>query len=178
FDGDLKQVTTGNWDVIEFLGVDDKNTTIYYTSAENGPIHESIYKIGLDGKKKKLISSATGSSSAEFSNGMKFFIKTYSNANTPPIYSLCDNAGKELTILENNAGLKARAEQFKFSPKEFVTFNGTTEKLNGWMIKPANFDPQKKYPVYINIYGGPGSNMVSDSWGGVNLAYHQLLAQN
>ncbi len=178
FDGDLKQVTTGNWDVIEFLGVDDKNTTIYYTSAENGPIHESIYKIGLDGKKKKLISSATGSSSAEFSNGMKFFIKTYSNANTPPIYSLCDNNGKELTVLENNAGLKARAEQFKFSPKEFVTFNGTTEKLNGWMIKPANFDPQKKYPVYINIYGGPGSNMVSDSWGGVNLAYHQLLAQN
>ncbi len=178
FDGEMKQVTTGNWDVIEFLGVDDKNTTIYYTSAESGAIHESIYKIGLDGKKKKLISNATGSSSAEFSNGMKFFIKTYSNANTPPIYSLCDNNGKELTILENNAGLKARAEQFKFSPKEFVTFNGTTEKLNGWIIKPANFDPQKKYPVYINIYGGPGSNMVSDSWGGVNLAYHQLLAQN
>ena len=178
FDGDLKQVTTGNWDVIEFLGVDDKNTTIYYTSAENGPIHESIYKIGLDGKKKKLISSATGSSSAEFSNGMKFFIKTYSNANTPPIYSLCDNNGKELTVLENNAALKARTEQFNFLPKEFVTFNGTTDKLNGWMIKPSNFDPGKKYPVYINIYGGPGSNMVSDSWGGVNLAYHQLLAQN
>ncbi len=178
FDGDLKQVTSGSWDVIEFLGVDDKNTTIYYTSAENGAIHESIYKIGLDGKKKKLISSATGSSSAEFSNGMKYFIKTYSNANTPPIYSLCDNTGKELTVLENNAGLKARAEQFKFSPKEFVTFKGTTEELNGWMIKPANFDPQKKYPVFINIYGGPGSNMVSDSWGGVNLAYHQLLAQN
>ena len=178
FDGDLEQVTTGNWDVIEFLGVDDKNTTIYYTSAENGPIHESIYKIGLDGKKKKLISSATGSSSAEFSNGMKFFIKTYSNANTPPIYSLCDNNGKELTVLENNAALKARTEQFNFLPKEFVTFNGTTDKLNVWMIKPSNFDPGKKYPVYINIYGGPGSNMVSDSWGGVNLAYHQLLAQN
>ena len=178
FDGEMKQVTTGNWDVIQFLGVDDKNTTIYYTSAENGAINESIYKIGLDGKKKKLISNAKGSSSAEFSNGMKYFIKTYSNANTPPIYSLCDNNGKELTILENNSALKARTEQFNFLQKEFVTFNGTTEKLNGWMIKPANFDPQKKYPVYINIYGGPGSNMVSDSWGGINLAYHQLLAQN
>ncbi|MEJ6616213.1 MAG: S9 family peptidase [Crocinitomicaceae bacterium] len=177
-DGEFTQITTGNWDVIEFLGIDDKNTTIYYTSAENGAINKCIYKIDLTGKKKALLSANSGSSNAEFSNGMNYFIKTYSDANTPPIYTLCNNSGKELTVLENNAGLKATIEKYKFAKKEFITFKGHSEELNGWMIKPANFDPSKKYPVYINIYGGPGSNMVENSWGGINLAYHQLLAQN
>ena len=178
FDGQLTQITTGNWDVIEFLGIDDKNTTIYYTSAENGAINKSIYKIGITGKKKTLLSEANGSSNAEFSNGMKYFIKSFSDANTPTVYTLCNNSGKELTVLENNAGLKATIEKYQFAKKEFVKFKGHSEELNGWMIKPLNFDSSKKYPVYINIYGGPGSNMVSNEWGGVNLAYHQLLAQN
>lgn len=178
FDGQISQITSGNWDVIEFLGIDDKNTTIYYTSAENGAIYKSIYKISLTGKKKQLISSAKGTNGADFSNGMKYFIKSYSDANTPTVYSLCDNTGKELTILENNSVLKSTCQAYNFSKKEFVTFKGHSEQLNGWMIKPTDFDPSKKYPVYINIYGGPGSNMVADDWGGVNLAYHQLLAQN
>jgi dipeptidyl-peptidase 4 len=178
FDGQLTQVTSGNWDVIEFAGIDDKNTTIYYTSAENGAINKSIYKIAITGKKKTLISDAQGTNDAEFSNGMKYFIKSYSDANTPPVYSLCNNSGKVLTVLENNAGLKTTIEKYQFAKKEFVTFKGHSEELNGWMIKPADFDPSKKYPVYINIYGGPGSNMVSNQWGGVNFAYHQLLAQN
>lgn len=178
FDGQITQITSGNWDVIEFLGIDDKNTTIYYTSAENGAINKGIYKIEITGKKKTLLSAETGTNDAEFSNGMKYFIKTYSNANTPPVYSLCDNTGKELTVLENNATLKSTVGKFQFAQKEFVTFKGHSEQLNGWMIKPNDFDPSKKYPVYINIYGGPGSNMVRNSWDGVNLAYHQLLAQN
>lgn len=178
FDGQLTQVTSGNWDVIEFLGIDDKNTTIYYSSAEHGAINKSIYKIGLNGKKKQLLSCENGSSDAEFSNGMKYFIKTFSDANTPPVYSLCNNTGKELTVLENNSALKSIIQNYQFANKEFVTFKGHEKELNGWMIKPIDFDPSKKYPVYINIYGGPGSNMVGNSWGGVNLAYHQLLAQN
>lgn len=178
FDGQMTQITNGNWDVIEFAGIDDKNTTIYYTSAENGAINKSIYKIAITGKKKTLISEAKGTSDAEFSNGMKYFIKSYSDANTPTTYSLCNNSGKDLTVLEDNAGLKATIAKFEFAKKEFVTFKGHSEELNGWMLKPANFDPSKKHPIYINIYGGPGSNMVSNSWGGVNLAYHQLLAQN
>lgn len=178
FDGKSEQVTSGDWDVIEFSGIDDKNTTVYYSSAENGAINKSIYKIGLNGKNKTLLSEKNGSSHAEFSNGMKYFIKSYSDANTPPVYTLCNNSGKELTVLENNAGLKATIEKYQFGKKEFVKFKGHQEELNGWIIKPSNFDPTKKYPVYINIYGGPGSNMVENSWGGVNLAYHQLLAQN
>ena len=109
---------------------------------------------------------------------MSYFIKTYSNANTPPVFTLCNNKGKELTNLENNSALNKRLSKYNLSKKSFVKFKGAEQDLNGWVIKPANFDPSKKYPVYINIYGGPGSNMVSDSWGSVNYMYHQLLVEN
>jgi dipeptidyl-peptidase 4 len=177
FDGKTRQITTGKWDVIEFLGIDEVNQVIYYSSAEAGAIYKGIYKIGLDGSNKQLISSETGYNDAEFSSGMKYFIKTHSTANTPEVYSLCDNNGKELTILEDNADLSAKLANFTIAAKEFVTFKGHNEQLNGWMIKPANFDPSKKYPVYMAIYGGPGANTVTDSWDAGDYAYHQLLAQ-
>ncbi|MFT5779945.1 MAG: dipeptidyl-peptidase-4, partial [Crocinitomicaceae bacterium] len=178
FDGSSTQITTGNWDVIEFLGVDEDKKMIYYTSAENGAIHKCIYKIGINGKNKQLISANSGQNDAEFSNGMKFFIQTASSANQPPIFSLCDNEGKEVDVLENNSQLNATLADYELSKKEFIKFKGHKEELNGWMIKPKDFDPSKKYPVYINIYGGPGHNTVADGWDGVNYMYHQLLAQN
>ncbi|MCO4814859.1 MAG: S9 family peptidase [Flavobacteriales bacterium] len=177
FTGESTQITKGNWDVIQFSGIDEEKGMIYYSSAEEGPIYKSIYKINLSGKGKKRISSASGTNDSDFSTGMKYFVKSFSDANTPPVYTLCDNNGKELSTLEDNAALKSRLNNYTLSNKEFISFKGAKEKLNGWMIKPPNFDPTKKYPVYINIYGGPGSNMVSDSWGGVNYIYHQLLAQ-
>lgn len=178
FDGTTKQITKGSWDVIEFLGIDDANKMIYYTSAEKGAIYKNIYKIDIKGKKKVLISEEDGYNDAMFSSGMKYFVKSHSDANTPPIHTLCDNKGKQLDVLENNAALKERLKEHKLGMKAFVTFKGTDTELNGWMIKPADFDPTKKYPVYMNIYGGPGSNMVSDSWGGMSYMYHQLLAQS
>lgn len=178
FDGTSRQITTGSWDVIEFLGIDDANKVIYYTSAEGGPLYKSVYKIDIKGKKKKLISENKGYNDAMFSNGMKFFVKSHSDANNPPVYTLCDNNGKEISVLEDNAGLKRRLAQHQISPKEFVTFKGHDKELNGWIIKPADFDPERKYPVYLNIYGGPGANTVADSWGGMNFMYHQLLAQS
>ncbi|MFK7787616.1 MAG: S9 family peptidase [Crocinitomicaceae bacterium] len=177
FDGKSRQITSGNWDVIEFLGIDQESNTVYYSSAEKGAIHKGIYKIGLDGSTKTSISSEEGHNDAEFSNGMKYFIKTYSNANTPAVFSLCDNTGKEISVLENNSDLNDRLSNYALSKKEFVKFKGHSEELNGWMIKPADFDPSKKYPVYVNIYCGPGHNTVSDSWDGSGYAYHQLLAQ-
>lgn len=178
FDGESTQITNGEWDVIQFLGIDESKSMIYYTSAEEGAIYKTIYKIKIDGSGKKRISSATGTSDADFSNGMKYFIKTYSNANTPPVYSLCDNNGKEIKVLEDNSRLNKTLSQYELSTKEFVTFKGAEIELNGWIIKPTNFDPTKKYPVYMNVYAGPGSNMVADEWGSVNYMYHQLLAQN
>lgn len=178
FNGSSKQITSGQWDVIELKGIDDQNKNIYYTSAEGGALHKRLYKIRRNGKKKNLIGLAKGSTNGTFSNGMKYFVKSYSNANTPPVYTLCDNSGKELSIIEDNSILNKNLSRYNLSKKEFIRFKGHEIELNGWMIKPPNFNPAKKYPVYINIYGGPGANTVSDSWGGVNYVYQQLLAQN
>ena len=177
FKGNSTQITKGNWDVIQFLGIDEEANTIYYTSAEQGPIYKGIYKINSETKDANLISSLKGSNDAQFSNGMKYFIKTYSNANTPPVYSLCDNKGDELIILEDNKKLLDQLSNYNLAQKEFIKFKGSKVNLNGWIMKPHDFDPDKKYPVYINIYGGPGANTVSDSWGGFNFMFFQLLTQ-
>ncbi|MDA9881173.1 S9 family peptidase [Crocinitomicaceae bacterium] len=177
FNGNTTQITKGKWDVIEFLGVNEKSNTIYFTAAKKGPLHKGIYSIKMDGSTLKAISKETGTNGADFSNGMSYFIKRYSNANTPTVYSLCDNTGKEIEILETNNRLNTTLRSYKMSTKLFVTFQGHEHELNGFMIKPPNFDKTKKYPVYMEIYGGPGANEVSDSWGGMGYIYHQLLAQ-
>ncbi len=177
FDGISTQITKGNWDVIEFLGINESTQTIFYSSCEKGTIYKGIYKINLNGDLKTAISLETGTNDAEFSNGMKYFIKTYSNANTPPVFSLCEATGKELTILENNEKLSNTLKSYNLSTKEFFTIQGAEKTLNAWMIKPSNFDPTKKYPVFLTVYGGPGHNTVLDSYGGADYIYHQLLAQ-
>lgn len=177
FDGKQRQVTKGNWDVIECYGIDEESETIYYSSAQFGPIHKSIFRIKINGGDPVLISTEQGTSDAAFSNQMRYFVKTYSSANIPPVYTLCDRTGKEIAVLENNFELIEKLSAYKLSPKEFITFEGYDVPLNGWIIKPVNFDPKKKYPVFLTIYGGPGSNTVSDSWSGMNYMYHQLLAQ-
>ncbi len=177
FDGKTTQITKGNWDVIEFLGIDAANKTIYYSSAETSSINKAIYSIQIDGTNKKLISSAKGYNEAEFTEGMKYCVLSYSDGNTPPIHSLYKNDGTKLRDLETNEELKNKVKSYNFPQKEFLTFNANGVKLNGWMLKPANFDATKKYPVYFNVYGGPGHNEVLDAWDGNDYIYHQLLAQ-
>lgn len=177
FDGSNRQVTNGNWDVIEFMGIDEHTNTIFYASAEKGAMYKGIYKIGLDGANKKAISAETGYNHADFAKGMKYFVKYSSDANTPNMITLCDANGESLEVLENNQKLIDKLTGYTLSKKEFITVQGAAGPLNAWMIKPMNFDPSKKYPVYINIYGGPGSNTVKDEFEGNNYMYHQLLAQ-
>ena len=177
FDGSNKQITKGNWDVIEFLGIDENSKTIYYTSAEKGAIYQGIYSIQLDGTNKTAISEETGYNSAEFAQGMTYFVKRSSTANTPTITSLCFKTGEVIAVLEDNQALLEKLSTFDLTTKEFIKIQGATEELNGWMMKPKNFDPTKKYPVYMTVYGGPGSNMVKDAFGGNDYMYHQLLTQ-
>lgn len=176
FDGSEQQITKGNWDVISFKGIDNANAFIYYTAAKAGAIHKGVYKIDLKGKKDLPITLEKGANDANFTEGMNYFVYSYSNANTPATFSLCTNTGKVITEMESNNTLKERIKDHDFAPKEFIQFDLQGRSLNGWMIKPTNFDASKKYPVYINIYGGPGSNMVNDAWDN-NLAFHQLLVQ-
>ncbi|MDD2983006.1 MAG: S9 family peptidase [Crocinitomicaceae bacterium] len=177
FDGSNKQVTKGNWDVIEFLGIDESSQTIYYTSAEKGAIYQGIYSIQIDGSNKKAISEETGYNAAEFAQGMTYFVKRSSTANTPTVTSLCYKTGEVVAVLEDNQTLNEKLSVYDLTTKEFITIKGATEDLNAWIMKPKNFDASKKYPVYMTIYGGPGSNTVKDAFGGNDYMYHQLLTQ-
>lgn len=181
-DGTSQQISEGNWDVIEFMGVNEENGILYYTSAEEGPQYTALYSIHLDGTKKDKISDNKGTNSVTFSQGMKFYVNRWSNINTPPVYSLHDATGKLIMEIENNEYLKYYINEMNFQPKEFIKVKGADQDplavdLNAWILYPPHFDSTKQYPVYFNIYGGPGSNMVSDSYDGGNGAYHQLLAQ-
>ncbi len=172
------QLTSGQWDVIEYLGVDEKKGMFYYSSSEVSPMEQHIYKKGISKRVKEQLSTQSGVNSATFSNGFKYYVINHSDANTPASFELYNSKGKKIRTLVDNMALKSTMKGYNFTPKEFFTFtNSNGDELNCWMIKPANYDASKKYPVYVNIYGGPGHNTVMDSFDGRNYLWHQLLSQ-
>jgi dipeptidyl-peptidase 4 len=177
-DGSLiRQITTGNWEVSSMVGIDEKAKKLYFISTEASPLERNFYVINLDGKGKKLLTPAKGSHTINMSSDYRFFIDYNSTADTPVKVTLNDATGKELKVLEDNQVLKDRLAGFALGKKEFFTFptvDGT--QLNGYIIKPADFDPNKKYPVLMYVYGGPGSQNVLNAWGGTRDFWHQLLA--
>lgn len=161
----VKQITKGKFEVKDFLGWDQKTNEFYYTSNEESPLKTAVYKIDGKGKKTKL-SARTGTNTAIFSTNMMYYINTFSSISTPTLITLNNNKGKELVTLLDNSRLKSQLAELNMPQKEFFTFK-TSEgvELNGWMMKPANFDPNKKYPVIMHQYSGPGSQQVLDKWG-------------
>jgi len=178
FDGSETQLTKGEWDVVELKGVNENNGLIYYISAQEGAIYKSLYVTDLKGKSTQKLSTLKGDNNADFSIGMKYYINYYTNANRPYLITVHNAKGKQLEVLKDNQTLIDKLNQYDISKKEFITIKGTEFDLNAWMIKPSNFDASKKYPVYFNIYNGPGHNTVVDSWDGKNYLYHQLLAES
>ena len=176
--GQSQQVTTGNWEVTKYHGMNQDDNKVFYTSNEEGAINKSLYCINLDGSDKTKLSEDLGTHSSTFSNGMKYYSNTYSTADTPPYISLHNHTGKEIRVLEDNADLSTKMEEFDLTKKEFFSFTTSEDvNLNGWMIKPSDFDPNKRYPVFMFLYGGPGSQQVVNSWGWFNYFWHQHLAQ-
>ncbi len=173
--GDKKSVTSGNFDVTDFYGTDGKKY-VYFQSAEESPMKRSIYRIDFNGKGKTKLTKEEGWNDAEFSSGMKYFINGYSNANDPGNYTLYDSKGSEIRVLRTNDRLRTELKGVAMNEKTFMTIPANGFDLNAWMIKPSNFDANKTYPVLIAIYGGPGSQEVTDQWGGANHMWHQLLA--
>lgn len=171
-----KQITTGNWEVTRFYGADSKEKTIFYQSVEDGSIHKTLYKIDINGKNKRRISKATGTSDAEFNVEKNFAIINHSDANTPLSYTLYNSTGETKEILNNNYLLKKLANYF-YSPKNFSTLTTKEGTFNTWTLKPENFDVSKKYPLLIVQYSGPGSQTVSNSWNSYNDYWYQMLAQ-
>ena len=172
-----RQITKGNWEVTNFYGYDDKNKVLYFQSNEESPLERNIYRVNIWGKSKKKLSKKSGTNSASFNSNFSYFINTYSNANLPNAITLNNNTGEVIKKLKNSESLLGSLSEYELTSKEF--FNFKTEqgiKLNGWMMKPYNFDESKKYPVLMYVYGGPGSQTVLDSWDR-NYMWYQMLCQ-
>ena len=174
----INQVTKGNWEVTSYYGYNAAKKTIYYQSIENGSINRGVYSISLKGEDKKLLSNTTGTNNAAFSKNLNYFINTFSDANTPPVYTLRNSDGKVLKTIKDNAALKETIAGYNLSKKEFSTISINGNDLNMYMIKPSNFDATKKYPVLMYQYSGPGSQQVANRWNGTNDYWHQMLAQD
>lgn len=178
--GKLKnQVTKGKWEVTSYYGLDEKTKTIFYQSVENGSINRDVYRIGLDGKNKVRLSQATGTTKATFSPNFQYFISTFSSATVPTKYTLNESkVGKEIQVIQSNEGLSKRLEAYNLPTKEFfVLKTAKGNELNAWMIKPKDFDPAKKYPVFMYQYSGPGSQQVNNDWNGTDDYWFMMLSQ-
>lgn len=175
----VQQITNGKWDVTEIYGVDETNKKLYFQSAEKNSSERYVYSINLDGtEKKKLSPETTGVHNGSFSSTFSYFINTYSSADTPPVFGVYKNDGKLVRELENNSTLKTKLVEYNLGKTEF--FSLTTDagaQLNAYSVKPANFDPNKKYPVLMFVYGGPGHQTVMNQWDGSNRIWFQMLAQ-
>lgn len=174
----INQITKGEWDITDFIGLDSKTQTLYYQSAEESPLNRSVYSIKLDGSNKKKLSTQKGTNTANFSQGFKYYINYFSSATTPKYVTLHKQNGKQIRVLEDNKNLNQAVKDYNFVQPEFLTINTPSSKwdLNAYILKPQNFDPDKKYPMLMFQYGGPGSQRVTDSWLRF-YAWHQLLTQ-
>ena len=160
----VRQLTSGEYEVTDYYGTDATGKTFYYASNEGSPLEQYIYKVDMLGKKTR-ITNEKGFNAAVFSKGCQYFLNTYSNLTTPPVYTLCAASGKALKVVEDNAALKEQRAALPLGEAEIIsvtTADGV--QLNGWMVKPRGFDAAKKYPVLMYQYGGPGSQEVFNSY--------------
>jgi dipeptidyl-peptidase-4 len=179
-----RQLTKGKYDLYEINGLDEKNGLVYYTLAFPTPMDRNLFVTSLDGKKTTQLTTGGGWHRVELNGDYTQFYDYYSNINTPQtvtLYDLQKKAGN-ITAVKNkvvneNTKLKATIAQYAMGKSEFIRVpNSKGDTLNGWMLKPANFDPNKKYPVLFCNYGGPGSQQVANRFGATSM-WHQMLAQ-
>jgi len=177
--GNSKAITSGEYDVTSFYGVDEKNGKVYYQAADQSPLTRHVYEVALDGSAKRNITPYSGTNRVQMSSTYDYFVNTNSTINTAPTYTVYDRALKIERVIEDNAGIASLQKEYGAQKAEFFsmkTVDGTS--LNGYMIKPANFDSRKEYPVFMTQYSGPGSQSATDSWKGNNYWWYQSLAQN
>ena len=183
-DGTLvKQLTDGPWDVTSVYGFDGKE--VYFQAAKNTPVDRQIYAVNLKGKMREVI-GRPGTNNARFSNDFSYLININSSITQPAQYELYTNKGKLVRVLEDNHEFAEKLKTFnlgekklmKISDPAFVLPDGTQVDVDAWQILPPDFDPSKKYPVLIYVYGGPGYQTVLNSWANSDYWWLQLLAQH
>jgi len=178
YDGKLiNRITTGKWEVSSVDGVDENTGWVYLSGKKDSPIQQNLYRVKLDGTNFQKTSGEHGWYNANYSPDYKHFIEFYSNASTPTETTLRNANGSLLRVLEN--GKISKLNDYKMVYPHFLKFKTTDgTELNAYMMKPANFDPSKKYPVLVYGYGGPGSQMVVDRWGGSRTLWHQFMTKH
>jgi dipeptidyl-peptidase-4 len=172
----LAQITKGEWEVSGVDAVDEAKGLVYFTATEKTPMERQLYRVALDGSGFTRVSKEAGNHAANFAPNAAGYLDNFSNTATPPRQDLYRADGSRLaTVNENKVSELA---DFHLSPVEFLkikTHDGVT--LNASMIKPPDFNPQRRYPVLVYTYGGPHAQLVRDAWGGPTFLWHQLMAQ-
>ncbi len=159
--------------------MDEQSKVLYFTGAIDGPLARPLLRIGLDGKSLTRISTEPGTHGVQFDPTFRLYVDTYSRAGVPPVETLRRSDGTLVRSVAGNLALVRKVDALRLRPPEFLkvpTPDGVS--LNAWIIKPRDFDPAKHYPLLLFVYGGPGSQTVTDVWGGAQYLWHQMLAQD
>ncbi len=179
-DGNLKrQLTSGSWLVDEIAGYDQKKGIIYFLSTENSALERQLYKVNLDGKRKKQLSEAPGIHEVDFSPNFKYYLDYYSSVEHSLEISLINTSnGETIRTLQQNDQVKASYQKKSLGKIEFFSFESGGQELDGYIIKPVDFDSTKNYPLLLYVYGGPGSQNVKNQWiGGSRGIWHRFLTK-
>lgn len=172
----IKQITKGKFEVSEIVSVDEDNEIVYYTSNEPSALDIALYSVKFDGTDKKLLSEPSGTTSAQLTGKNKYIILRHTDANSPANVSVRDINGNLIRVVYDNQELKEKFKEYGFVKKEFFKFKTSLNiELNGWIMKPKNFDESKKYPVLFSVYNGPGSRSVTNSYTYVYYLWYQYL---
>ena len=173
-----KQLTKGNWEVTDYYGYNPKTKEVYIQTNQTGSINKVVSKVNVASGKNTVISGSDGNNSASFSQNYNYFIETSSTAQRPYTYVLKDNSGKMVKELQNNNELLDKLKADNWVAKEYFTIpNEAGDQMNAWVMKPKNFDTNKKYPLFMFQYSGPGSQSVTNSWDGGNGYWFNHLVQ-
>ena len=177
----IRKIGDGNYDITSIYGYDETTGDVYYQASGINSHDRQIFVSHKNGKTERL-TDTNGWNKAIFSGDYKYFLNTWSNYNTPYVFTIRDNKGKVLSTPVDNKELKEKVKTYSFNGRE--TFSFTTSegvKLDGWMVKPKDFDTNKKYPVILFQYSGPGSQQVIDAWNAGSMgnggAFDYYLAQ-
>jgi dipeptidyl-peptidase 4 len=170
-----KDLTSGKWEARTLHGIDEMNGWVYFSGTERSHVGGDVYRIKLNGSGLQRLTEAPGTHNANFNPSFSLFIDTWSDATTPPQVRLYSSDGKLVRVIDENK--VAALSQYKLSKPEFLqvkTRDGFV--MEAMMIKPPDFDPKKKYPVFQHTYSGPHAPQVRNAWGR-DFMWHQLLAQ-
>ncbi|HKT46429.1 MAG TPA: DPP IV N-terminal domain-containing protein [Candidatus Acidoferrales bacterium] len=173
---ELKQLTSGDWEVSGVDAIDEASGVVYFTATEKSPLERQVYKVGLDGSGFARVTKGDGTHAPVFSSRATEFVDTFSDAMTPPRQELCRADGTRVAAINENR--VAELQDYHLSPLEFLSVRSHDGvQLNAMMIRPPDFKPNHKYPVLVYTYGGPHAQVVRNAWGGPTFLWHELMAQ-